>query len=253
MGITVWRGAHADRPVRVVERSARGRRNDVAPACRCQVARREVPRPELEEPEVLAAAREPRRPPPPPRPRRPRDSAGGSGTLGIRVGSGGSPGRIGRSIPPASGTTSSSALVYGCSGRVRTSSAGPISTIRPRYITATRSAIVHARAEVVGHDQHRDLSRRRGASAAARGSRRGPTRRGSRPARRPRSPRARAPARRRSPRAGAGRPTARAGTGGRTVPADAGPRATERPRDESSSLTAVRGDLWMRRPSATDS
>ena len=54
------------------------------------------------------------------------------------------PARIGRSMPPASGTTSSSARVYGCIGRVRTSSAGPISTIRPRYITATRSAIVHA-------------------------------------------------------------------------------------------------------------
>ncbi len=53
--------------------------------------------------------------------------------------------RIGRSIPPASGTTSSSAFVYGWRGRSSTSSAGPISTILPRYITATRSATVHAR------------------------------------------------------------------------------------------------------------
>ena len=35
---------------------------------------------------------------------------------GMRVGSGGSPCRIGRSTPPASGTTSSRAFVYGCRG-----------------------------------------------------------------------------------------------------------------------------------------
>ena len=64
---------------------------------------------------------------------------------GIFVGSGGSPSRTGRSMPPASGTTSSRARVYGCRGRRSTSSVGPSSTIRPRYITATRSATVQAR------------------------------------------------------------------------------------------------------------
>ena len=63
---------------------------------------------------------------------------------GIFVGSGGSPASSGRSTPPASGTTSSSARVYGWTGSVSTCRVGPISTIRPRYITATRSAIVHA-------------------------------------------------------------------------------------------------------------
>ena len=38
------------------------------------------------------------------------------------------------------GTTEISALVYGCSGLRTTSLAGPSSTIRPRYMTAMRSA-----------------------------------------------------------------------------------------------------------------
>ena len=38
------------------------------------------------------------------------------------------------------GTTDSSAFVYGCCGSRTTSRAGPSSTIRPRYITAIRSA-----------------------------------------------------------------------------------------------------------------
>ena len=40
-----------------------------------------------------------------------------------------------------SGIAESSACVYGCAGRSNTSSTSPISTIRPRYITATRSAM----------------------------------------------------------------------------------------------------------------
>ena len=40
-----------------------------------------------------------------------------------------------------SGIAESSACVYGCAGRSKTSSTSPISTIRPRYITATRSAM----------------------------------------------------------------------------------------------------------------
>jgi hypothetical protein len=44
-----------------------------------------------------------------------------------------------------SGSTDSSARVYGCLGSRRISSAGPLSTMRPRYITATRSAMFHAR------------------------------------------------------------------------------------------------------------
>ena len=39
------------------------------------------------------------------------------------------------------GTADSSACVYGCVGVSNTASTSPISTIRPRYITATRSAM----------------------------------------------------------------------------------------------------------------
>ena len=40
----------------------------------------------------------------------------------------------------SAGTDDSSAWVYGCSGLSKSSAAGAISTILPRYITATRSA-----------------------------------------------------------------------------------------------------------------
>ena len=63
---------------------------------------------------------------------------------GMRLGSGVSPVRICCSTRSISGTTDSSALVYGCCGSASTSSAVPISTIRPRYITAIRSAMFQA-------------------------------------------------------------------------------------------------------------
>jgi hypothetical protein len=46
--------------------------------------------------------------------------------------------------------------VYGWSGAVSTSSAGPISTMRPRYITATRSADRPGEPEVVRDDEDRE-------------------------------------------------------------------------------------------------
>ena len=80
-----------------------------------------------------------------PRPRRPPGSAGGTGIPAVsRLGSGVSPVRICCSTCCCSGTTDSSALVYGCCGLASTSSASPISTIRPRYITAIRSAMFQA-------------------------------------------------------------------------------------------------------------
>src|SRR5688572_18743510 len=41
----------------------------------------------------------------------------------------------------ATGTAESRAAVYGCWGAVDTAAAGPVSTMRPRYITATRALI----------------------------------------------------------------------------------------------------------------
>src|SRR5438094_227824 len=63
--------------------------------------------------------------------------------LGIRTASGASPLRISRferSRGSRRGTTESSAFVYGCCGSRMTDCAGPSSTIRPRYMTAMRSA-----------------------------------------------------------------------------------------------------------------
>ncbi len=84
---------------------------------------------------------------PPRRPVRPRapGTAGGTGTR-RGCGSDRAARRRGAAVgsASASGTTSSSARVYGCDGCVRTCLVGPTSTMRPRYITATRSAIVHA-------------------------------------------------------------------------------------------------------------
>ena len=145
---------------------------------------------------------------------------------GTRVGSGGSPVRIGRSIPPASGTTSSRAFVYGCVGRWRTSSAGPISTMRPRYITATRSATVHARPEVVCDDQDREpefgaeLHEQREDLAA---DRRVQVRHRLVGDDHLRFEHERA---RRSPHAAAGPPRVRAGTAGRSARGAAGPLVT---------------------------
>src|SRR5207245_1191573 len=83
-----------------------------------------------------------------------RGAGGGGGQrgwkrqpAGMAAESGVSPDRITGSVAalfPASATTDSRALVYGCRGSVRTSSTVPVSTTRPRYITATRSAMFHA-------------------------------------------------------------------------------------------------------------
>src|SRR5207244_9024701 len=63
---------------------------------------------------------------------------------GIRAGSGGSPPRITAALPAPADATERRACVYGCLGERRIVSTGPVSTIRPRYITATRSATFHA-------------------------------------------------------------------------------------------------------------
>ena len=62
---------------------------------------------------------------------------------GIAIGFGVSPARICGSVASRGsrfGTTEMSAFVYGCFGFSTTSRAGPSSTIRPRYMTAIRSA-----------------------------------------------------------------------------------------------------------------
>src|SRR5207244_167990 len=62
---------------------------------------------------------------------------------GTSIGFGVSPFRIcgaARSRGSRLGTTERSAFVYGCCGLRTTSLAGPCSTMRPRYITAIRSA-----------------------------------------------------------------------------------------------------------------
>ena len=66
--------------------------------------------------------------------------------LGIAVASGGSPWSSSRGSVRCStrGATASSAFVYGCCGSPSTCSVVPISTMRPRYITATRSHSDHA-------------------------------------------------------------------------------------------------------------
>ena len=43
--------------------------------------------------------------------------------------------------PPITGSESSSRFVYGCCGRANTASTGPLSTIRPAYMTAIRSQV----------------------------------------------------------------------------------------------------------------
>ena len=87
--------------------------------------------------------------PAPPRRRRPAPSSSGCGTGSPTAGS------TGDGTSPVStirlrwrstfgfgtGTADSRACVYGCAGRSYTSSRLPISTILPRYITATRSAM----------------------------------------------------------------------------------------------------------------
>ena len=82
----------------------------------------------------------------------PSSSLGASGSAGgTRSPGGGSSGLAGSpssgtALDAGPGTAPSRALVYGCCGVVATSSAGPISTIRPRYITAIRSATTRAAA-----------------------------------------------------------------------------------------------------------
>ena len=81
----------------------------------------------------------------PPRPTRRAGSAGGSGSPPGSA-SGRAPRRRGSAarVRSLSGTTESSARVYGCRGSSSSSSVVPCSTMRPRYITATRSAMFHA-------------------------------------------------------------------------------------------------------------
>ena len=129
-----------------------------------------------------------------------RPAPGSAGGTGSRAGCGA--GRAARRQDDrrrvrASGSTDSSAAVYGCRGAASTSSVGPLSTIRPRYMTASRSAMFQAsprswvttsteRPSVVAQrqQQREDLAADRGVQRAT-------------PARRRRSPRAPAPARRR--------------------------------------------------------
>ena len=49
----------------------------------------------------------------------------------------------------------SSARVYGCAGRAKMRRSCRVSTIRPAYITATRSQVCGDDAEIVGDEQHR--------------------------------------------------------------------------------------------------
>ena len=80
--------------------------------------------------------------PGPRRRRRPsrRGSADGNGTRGVgRSGSGALPGIECSSIVSSEIVERRSSRVYGCAGSANTSRAGPSSTIRPAYITATRS------------------------------------------------------------------------------------------------------------------
>ena len=85
---------------------------------------------------------------------RPPGTAGGTGTRSERGSAFGvSPRRIwgvSRSRGSRLGTTDSRAFVYGCCGFATTSRAGPCSTIRPRYITAIRSANLRRGRQVVG-------------------------------------------------------------------------------------------------------
>ena len=85
--------------------------------------------------------------------RRPRTgSAGGTRTpRACRPGRAARPGsgRASAAVPPIAGSESSSRFVYGCCGDANTVAAGPVSTIRPAYITATRSQVSASTAEVV--------------------------------------------------------------------------------------------------------
>ena len=150
-------------------------------------------------------------------PRRPRRSAraGQRGwkrqPAGIRVGSGVSPAAAPGSQRVDLGDDARAApWCRGAAGRPAPARSGPARRCGPRYITAMRSAMFHARPRswVTTRTERPSSSRSR---AAAPGSRPGPRRRGCDTARpRPAAP-APGPARRRSPPAGAGRRTARAG------------------------------------------
>ena len=83
-------------------------------------------------------------PGPPGSGRRRRGSAAGSGSPpAASPGSGGPPGIGGASsrAPPITGSESSRRFVYGCWGAANTSRTGPVSTIRPAYMTAIRSQV----------------------------------------------------------------------------------------------------------------
>ena len=70
--------------------------------------------------------------------------------------SGGAPGMAGRRWPRAVVTVEpSSPSVYGCRGWRITASVGPVSTKRPAYMTARRSAISTDTPDVVGDEDHR--------------------------------------------------------------------------------------------------
>ena len=121
----------------------------------------------------------------------------------VEAAAGGHPRRVGQLArqhrPPhvaardGVGTTESSACVYGCCGSPITCSVVPCSTMRPRYITATRSHSARPATSCV----MKMRPRRRAASGppapAAPGCAR--RRRGPRPARRRSAPRAAAPSR----------------------------------------------------------
>ena len=149
---------------------------------------------------------------------------------GIRVGSGTSPSSTTGSSRSISGTTDSSACVYGCCGAASTSSVGPASTIRPRYITAVRSAMFQARprswvtTRTPRPELGAQLEQQREDLAADRGVQAGDRLVGDQQVRL----RARAP--RRSAPAAAARRTARAGSAGTAAPAAAARRRTARRR-----------------------
>ena len=123
--------------------------------------------------------------------------------------------------PERCGIAATSRRVYGCAAERKSSSAGPSSTIRPAYITATRGRERADHGQVVADVERRDAVRPRPARARCRARAPGSSRRARSSARPARSPAA--GRRRPSPGrcAAAGRPRARAGSGAGT-PASSG-------------------------------
>ena len=145
------------------------------------------------------------------------------------------PAIAGRPRPRSCGNDPANACEYGCRGSVKTCAAGPASTMRPAYITATRSLTSREHRQVVGDEQHRQphvalqFGEQRAAPAPA------PSRRARSWVRR-RSPTwARTPGPSRSSRAASGRRRTRAGSLALGAAADP-PAPRETPPGSSASF-----------------